>query len=386
MKYKKIFLGVISFSIFVVFLTACGSFSTQKATNPTAASTPTVAPVTLTPSVTLIPTDQTVVAPSAGTKPTAVQTVVQVKQPPECIFPMAQTIATEFEPKPYTFSEPKVVLTASSNFDSIDINEWLPDNRRVLNYKRYFSQRPTIYRDLDSQSGNTQIYAIRPTTLDAPPAWVAQLNAVIYPAQNIVSVDNIHHHTEITRQAWISQGDPTKTKLVADNMEQYYIVVKPDGSQVTFQTGKQISKLNATTASLPSLPSLSFDLTQWATPDASFYAAWRPGASQVFLYNTSFVPSIPGYTFLMNTDNGQICNIDLSSIANDRAWAGVARWSSDGRYLAVIRASGSLSINYTDLGVLDTATGKLFTMDMIHRKNREFISSMILPGHLTTAT
>jgi len=47
-------------------------------------------------------------------------------------------------------------------------------------------------------------------------------------------------------------------------------------------------------------------------------------------------------------------------------WAVKAHWSSDGRYLAIIRAMVSSSpVSLTDLAVLDTGTGNLITIGVI---------------------
>ena len=59
-----------------------------------------------------------------------------------------------------------------------------------------------------------------------------------------------------------------------------------------------------------------------------------------------------GYTFVLNADTGQVCELNLGG------WAAVAHWSSDGRYLAVERATSS---HPADLAILDTITGKLTT-------------------------
>ena len=41
----------------------------------------------------------------------------------------------------------------------------------------------------------------------------------------------------------------------------------------------------------------------------------------------------------------------------------IAHWSPNGRYLAVVRTKGGLPIDFSDLIVLDTTTGKLYQTD-----------------------
>ena len=293
--------------------------------------------------------------------------VTTAKQPPACAFPLAQTTTAEAVPEEYIFSEPQVALTSPVN---LDIVEWLPDNRQVLLMRDIPGKGQQSIEIFDSQIGDTQVYAIRTALSDAPPSWASELSAVVYPDMNILKNDKANSHSSTTRQVWVSQGNPADVRLIADNLAQFYVAVKPGGRQMSYLSDKQLSKRNASIASLPSLPSLPFDLTQWSVPLASFQATWRPGTSQIFLYNTSYVPSIPGYTFLLDVDSGQICDLDLGSNAYGRNWAGVGRWSPNGRYLAVVRASGTLPLNYSDLAVLDTVTGNLYTIDVASQEEK----------------
>ena len=70
-----------------------------------------------------------------------------------------------------------------------------------------------------------------------------------------------------------------------------------------------------------------------------------------------------GYTFLLDVDSGQLCELNFGG------WAFLARWSPDGRYLAIIRnQEPSLPANSTELAVLDTATGKLYTLGVVPKE------------------
>ena len=53
------------------------------------------------------------------------------KEPPACTFPLGNITTAPSAPQNYTFSEPKVVLTAPKD-NYYDIAQWLPDNQRVL--------------------------------------------------------------------------------------------------------------------------------------------------------------------------------------------------------------------------------------------------------------
>jgi hypothetical protein len=283
------------------------------------------------------------------------------KQPPRCTFPLPQTTTTEFVPKEYTFSEPRVVLTADAH---IEIVEWLPDNQRVLITQDFRDNNQQNIVLFNPQTGAMQIYATR-DRIGKSPRWLPELNAVIYPVMNVLKEDKINHRYEYTRQVLISRGNPNNTQLIADNLTDFSIAVKPGNSQIVYLSDKHLFKRNA---SLEALQSVAFDPIQWdyrqtsGVLSASYNMAWRPGTSQIFLYNLG---DLGGYTFLIDTDNGQICEIDLGSVGNENGWADIARWSPDGKYLAIIRTWGSRPVDTSDLVILDTMTGKLSVMKII---------------------
>jgi Tol biopolymer transport system component len=82
--------------------------------------------------------------------------------------------------------------------------------------------------------------------------------------------------------------------------------------------------------------------------------AWRPSSSQIFLYNLA-VDSV-GYTYILDGNTGQLCDLNFGGSAL------AARWSPDGRYLAIIRGQGGFPLQSTELAVIDAATGKLYIL------------------------
>jgi len=89
--------------------------------------------------------------------------------------------------------------------------------------------------------------------------------------------------------------------------------------------------------------------------------AWQPGTSLIFFYSDGISDGWRGYTFILNSDTGKVCELKLGG------WALKAHWSSDGHYLAIARATeySHPFIHSTDLTVLDTMTGKLYTLDVL---------------------
>ena len=327
--------------------------------------------------------------------PTAMATfesnaVTTAKQPPQCTFPLAQTTAAESVSETYTFSEPQVVLTDLKNVYAIV--EWLPDNQQVLIAQDYIdNNHKFLYQSIElftPQTGETRVYATRSTSSRTQPSWIAGLNAVIYPDTNILKfnkTDITHSRYEFTRQLRVSRGDPKKTQIIesaqltADSLSYFSVVVKPGGSQVVYIThgDKQLSKRNAT---LEKQQPVAFDATQWEYRRAfsrfvSYDMVWRPNTPQIFLYS---IGDSGGYSFLLNVETGQICEINLGSRGNEISWAGVARWSPNGRYLAIIRSWGTLPINFSDLAILDTMTGNLYTIEITPQDitGRHFINDL----------
>jgi len=297
----------------------------------------------------------------------------RASEPPACTFPLAQTTTAESTPEEYTFSEPQVVLTADA---SIDIVEWLPDNQRALIMQDFRGSNEQNIELFNPLTGEAQVYAKRNRIYQSP-TWVDGLNAVIYPDTKVLKFTQKNGMNlppvEFQRQLWISQGAPQNTKLIEDarlngNFLSYFSVsIKPGGGQVVYHThdDKKLSKRNKL---FEAQQSVSFDISQWeyrargSGLPISYNMTWRPNASQIFLYSLG---DAGGYTFLLDADTGQICEIDLGSEGNENGWADIARWSPDGKYLAIIRTWGRRPVDASDLVILDTTTGKLYAMKII---------------------
>ncbi|MBI5838882.1 MAG: hypothetical protein HZB19_02160 [Chloroflexi bacterium] len=306
-------------------------------------------------------------APAAPT--TAAQNIpptstITPQQPPACTFPLAQTTAVESTSEEYTFSEPQIVLTDPDNH--YNIVEWLPDNQQVLITEDLYSTREMESDKFLRQSielynpetGESKVYAIR-HYIEEPPSWQPGLNAVVYPAMNFMGIDENTHLLKFTRQVWVSHGNPKAAQMLADNLPQFPLAVKPGGSEVVYLSDKKISKRNN---SLKDIPSAPFDLTEWDYAKGrrnelpiSYEMAWQPGTPLIFLYSNGGGLRMGGYTFVLDADTGRLCELNLDG------WAFKADWSPDGRYLAIGRAREfSFPVNLTDLTVLDTATGNLY--------------------------
>ncbi len=287
---------------------------------------------------------------------------IKEKQPPACTFPLAQKTTAESAMEEYTFSEPQVVLTASRG-NSYNIVEWLPDNQQVLitedlrnNFVSTNDNAPQQSISLyNLETGESKVYAMR-SEIQESPVWQPELNAVVYPAMNYTSIDKKHRTYKFTRQVWVTYGKPDTAQMLDDNLLQLPLAIKPDGSEMVYLSDKKISKLDK---SLKKLSSVSFDPAQWDygkerrdKNPVSYNMAWQPGTALIFLYSDGVMGG-GGYTFILDANTGKVCQLDFGG------WATRARWSSDGRYLAIGRAAKS---HPADLTLLDIATGNLTTL------------------------
>jgi WD40-like Beta Propeller Repeat len=329
-------------------------------------ATETLQPLVI-PSLTPLPPDYlTHVAETQTAEPTMSPTATSTLAPALCTFPLAQITNIDSKPEKYSFSEPKVVLTAAEG-NIYHIAEWLPDNQRVLMTEELF-HNVVIGNDkplqesielYNPESSVSKVYAIRANT-NGTPLWLRDLNAVVYPTINYTSLDRKNHISKFTRQVWVSYGDPDSVQKLDDDLPQFPLAIKPDGSEIAYLSDKKLSKLDKSLTDLPSVP---IDPARWDyakrhgdNRSESYEMAWQPGTSLIFLYSDGAMYG-SGYTFILNTDTGHVCELKFGG------WAQAAHWSSNGRYLAIVRASNySFPIYTSDLTVLDTTTGNLTTL------------------------
>jgi Tol biopolymer transport system component len=314
-----------------------------------------------------LPMFPTIANPPATPIPPASPTATSTPDPLACAFPMAQTTMKESTPQKYTFSEPQVVLTG----DYPDIAGWLPDNQNVIIMSITAHQFDGIDGYLQTielfnpETKETHVYATRRNFGDEPLAWNSALNAIIYPAPNVLGVDKTTHQLTVTRQIRISDGNPDTTQLLLDGLLNYYspMAIKPDGSQIVYweNNGTQNYKLYRHKVSHEPLEPeqlIPFDPALFGNEGypLMYEMSWRPNASQLFLYSGG---SPTSQTLLVDANTGRSCTLNFDG------WVYFARWSPNGRYLAVItQKSPMLSLwSDLDLNVLDTVTGKLYKID-----------------------
>lgn len=334
---------------------------------------------TVTPSVTSAPSSTPTLPPTETPTP-------EPQQPPACTFLLEQMTMGESKPESYTFSEPRVVLAGPKG--NFEIVEWLPDSQRALIvrtiYENHYEQYQSIEL-LDPSKTNVQVYAKRDRLSNTSPLWVAGLDALIYPERKVASYSYDENGTiiegsiilnPISHLLWLSNGNPDTAKKLKDvqfnspdEPDEWNTIAKPDGSQVIYleATGENSYQIHSRMVSQGSLENeqlIPFKLALFPNNERpiNYDMVWRPNTTQILLSSSKYIPG-GSYSFLFDTNTGKICSLDFGNTAwGARQWALVARWSPNGRYLAVIRTTGSIPIDFSDLAVLDTVTGNLYTM------------------------
>lgn len=297
------------------------------------------------------------------------------------------------------FSEPSVVL-ADPN-EMYNIAQWLPDNRRALITRDHLDANHlhVEYESIElfnPRTGKTEVYATRDWQPSFPPAWVPGLNAVVYQS-NLVLSEAYYRNGKLspnidvgTNQLLISSGNPATVYPLEKAHLTFYpdlpdinlgvgsvfnLAVNSDGSRIAYwnEGGRTLYVRNISQGILDTLQPFSFDISQWnyRGPSNIFSAelaqlAWRPGTAQILFYSD---PWSGNYTFLLDVASGQICEINLFGQQDPNVWPDnmvmSTRWSPNGRYLAVVHTKipNNAPIDFSDLIVLDTVTGKVYQMD-----------------------
>ena len=348
--------------LLTLFLAACGPL----------APTPTV-----TPSATSVPSSTPTLPPTETSMP-------EPQQPPACTFPLEQTTMEESMPENYPFSEPRVVLAdPKGNFEIV---EWLPDSQRALIVRTIIENHYEQYQSIELFDPNkikVQVYAKRDRLSNTPPLWAAGLDALIYPERKVASYSYDENGTiiegsiilnPISHLLWLSNGNLDTAKKLKDvqfnspdEPDEWNTIAKPDGSQVIYleATGENSYQIHSRMVSQGSLEDeqlIPFNSVQIPNNERpiNYDMVWRPNTTQI-LFSSSQYALGGSYSFLFDINTGKICSLDFGT-TGARQWALAARWSPNGRYLAIIRTSGSIPIDFSDLAVLDTMTGNLYTL------------------------
>jgi WD40 repeat protein len=293
------------------------------------------------------------------------------------------TTTEESAPENYTFAEPRVVLSSSSGY--FEISEWLPDSNRALIVERVVINGYEQYQSIqlfDPRTIKVQVYAQRDRASNQPPLWMEGVQAVIYPERRIVSWSHDENGKYLPSSLverhvlWLGNGDPDRAQNLRDvefhpditphERVIFSLAAKPDGSRMVSLEGDgmrlpMIYHYEVIQGLLGAERQVLFN-APWENLDEprplnlGTRMVWQPGTSHVLIYDY-VSPTDP--TFLLDVDTGQACGLEFGG------WVYLARWSPNGRFLAVIKSRGAMipfTLDY-DLVVLDIVTGKFYQVN-----------------------
>ena len=261
----------------------------------------------------------------------------------------------------FVSSQLQVVMTHKA---AIGIASPLPDGESLLITRDVPGTDRQTIEIFNIRTGESRVYAER-TGNNGKPVWLAALEAAAYSTL-------VGQQYELR----ISQGDAKQTERVAPSVEGLSLAAGPEGRRLLYLPGPTSNRPEVWGGANRSTESLQVNLDQWKYPKypkdvqsiltpSAFQVAWRPNGSQLVFY------TLP-WTFLFDIETNQVCEIDLGPFRDETVkampiWALEAKWSPDGRYLALIttdtvlgQASGTgAAILATELTIVDMKTGML---------------------------
>jgi hypothetical protein len=283
-------------------------------------------------------------------QPTALPTTVLPTPAPQCGF---DTGAAPLQPGPsledFSFSAPRVVLNSTA---PLAVAEWLPDGKRLLITHVITPGSPGEYVEtVNVADGELQRYASRHRT-DVPfasrPVWLE-------PRRTTLQTDLVDG------QLNVYVGQPIKG-AAATNLASPYIAISADDRYLVYlplsSQGEPYEMLDFNTQhplgfSLPVRPEYDVAATGPVTQVMPYRAVWHPDGKRIAFYNNLGL-------FLTDSATGQVCRIGLGAGPDGRPrWALDARFSPDGRILALLTTVGLPVVPFIDLTLLDLRTGAL---------------------------
>jgi hypothetical protein len=261
----------------------------------------------------------------------------------------------------FVFSQPQIVMTHKA---AIGIASPLPDRESLLITRDVPGTDRQTIEVFNIRTGESRVYAER-TGNNGKPVWLPALEAIAYSTL-------VGQQYELR----ISQGDAKQTERVAPRVEGLSLAAGPEGRRLLYLPGPTSNRPEVWDGANRSTEDLHVNLDQWKYPKypedvqstfapSTFQVAWRPDGSQLVFY------TLP-WTFLFDIETNQVCEIDLGPFRDETVkampiWALEAKWSPDGRYLALIttdtvpgQASGTgAAILATELTIVDMKTGML---------------------------
>lgn len=241
----------------------------------------------------------------------------------------------------YVFAAPQIVLTHTA---PIGIAGWLPNNQEVLLTLRQPGSINETIETFNIITKQRRLYSTRPS-MGIPPIWLNTSNRVAYTALTGRQYDLWirGHAEEHAIQPVLLNVNPAFTGY-GDRV----IAVQPDqGRPVQLNGAGQL------------LGPIAVDLTTFGfipgDPLTNYRMTLSPTAPKLALYDTKTL-------LIADVQTGDVQRLDLGEVHSERSgyghrWAFAARWSPNGRYLALLTTVGTPVVPYTELTIVNADSG-----------------------------
>lgn len=257
-------------------------------------------------------------------------------------------------PMPYLFGEPRVVLTHTA---AIGISGWLPDSRQLLLTIRRADAITETIETLDVTTGERHVFGER-AAMDRSPVWLPSVGKVAF-----TRLEDLQGDQWGRVDLWISAADAARAR-------------EPVLRGVHWAIGGQALPLAAIAYPQAALQSLSDQGQRTDAVEVELRALGLDvegplSSLQVVASPTSPTLAVFDRTnfYLVDLKPPRIRRIDLGQEASESRGYGprhaiLARWSPNGRQLALITTIGEPIYSYTSLALLNAASGDQTQVDV----------------------
>ncbi len=275
------------------------------------------------------------------------------KRPPACTFPLADIQPVESQPKTYIFSEPQIVI---ANKNALRIAGWLPDNETLLITRRLPESVLESIETFNIRNAKTKEYAVYDGS-DLP-IWLEGLQATAYLTRLMNSQKTFEAGSY---ELWLSYGSTETQKLISANASLHSVALH--GDRLWFLSSTENVYPEVWDIDSQKILAKTIDLQPWLYSRFDNLSPLFWNTLQVSPQPTGELVAFWGNAILLLTKNngGQICEVDTGQDEGGLPrWATDLRWSSDGRYLAMILVSGypnEIKPYSSQIMVMDIYTG-----------------------------
>ena len=244
----------------------------------------------------------------------------------------------------YVPANPRVVVAADFVLENI---QWLPSGKQLLvTYTTSERAGRETIAIVDIASASISVIGERQFN-HAAPIWLDNQQSIAYIDPNEAGSYNILIKRSI---------DGNEENLIAQT-SQPYLSTGPQESLIFFSLNeKNQIEIIDTAGTIQAIfntadPEWDFGLP---LPQPGRFA-WNNNAS-------SLVINSPKGLFFLETKSGQICQFDISKQSEEKLWPYAASWSPNYRYLALLTTSGTGTLPFLNLTILDYLTGQLISV------------------------